>query len=87
MLDRRVSQKKTPSEASAKETLSAPSASGLRALSHDLRERVLVTFDDHGFIYDETVEEAECQKENTEMETFLNHSKALSHKLSKQKMF
>ena len=25
----------------------------LRALSHDLRERVLVTFDDHGFIYDE----------------------------------
>ena len=42
----------------------------LRALSHDLRERVLVTFDDHGFIYDETVEEAECQKENTEMETF-----------------
>ena len=46
----------------------------LRTLSHDLRERVLVTFDDHGFIYDETVEEAECQKEDTELETFSQQS-------------
>ena len=46
----------------------------LRTLSHDLRERVLVTFDDHGFIYDETVEEADCQKEDTELETFSQQS-------------
>ena len=61
----------------------------LRALSHDLRERVLVTFDDHGFIYDETVEEAElsAKKRTLRWKLFLNHSKALSHKLSKQKMF
>ena len=50
----------------------------LRALSHDLRERVLVTFDDHGFIYDETVEEGECQKENTEMETFSQSQQSTS---------
>ena len=46
----------------------------LRTLSHELRERVLVTFDDHGFIYDETVEETESQKEDTELETFSQQS-------------
>ena len=46
----------------------------LRTLSHELRERVLITFDDHGFIYDETVEESESQKEDTEQETFSQQS-------------
>ena len=46
----------------------------LRTLSHELSGRIPVTFDDHGFIYDETVEESESQKEDTELETFSQQS-------------
>ena len=46
----------------------------LRTLPHELRERVLVVFDDHGFIYDEDVEEAESRKEDSELETLSQQS-------------